>query len=55
LTKENSLDSITEQVKHRKALDLVIGSAEIRTEEIEGLDADKPAVGDSEQADNSAS
>ena len=40
LTKEGSLDSITEQVRHRKALDLVIASAEIRTEENEGLSAD---------------
>jgi hypothetical protein len=42
LTKENSLDSIREQVRHRKALDLVIASAEIRTEDIEGLGADEP-------------
>jgi trigger factor len=39
LTKEGSLDSITEQVRHRKALDLVIASAEIRIEEKEGLSA----------------
>jgi trigger factor len=44
LTKEGSLDSITEQVRHRKALDLVITSAEIRTEEKEGLSADEAAV-----------
>src|SRR5262245_5349338 len=37
LTKEGALDSIKEQVKHRKALDLVIASAEIQIEEIEGL------------------
>ena len=53
LTKENSLDSIREQVRHRKALDLVIGSAEIRTEEIEGLGADEPATGEGEQAGSS--
>ena len=41
LTKEGSLDSIAEQVRHRKALDLVIASAEIRTEEKEGLSADE--------------
>ena len=35
LTKDGRLDSIAEQVRHRKALDLVINSAEIRTEEIE--------------------
>jgi trigger factor len=46
LTKEGSLDSIREQVKHRKALDLVIASAEIRTEEIEGLGADEATTGD---------
>lgn len=45
LTKENSLDSIREQVKHRKALDLVIASAEIRTEDIESPGTDEGAVG----------
>ena len=45
LTKENTLDSIREQVKHRKALDLVIASAEIRTEEIEGTGTDEGASG----------
>jgi trigger factor len=44
LTKENALDSIREQVKHRKALDLVIASAEIRNEEIEGLGTDEPTT-----------
>ena len=45
LTKENSLDSIREQVKHRKALDLVIASAEIRIEDIEGPGTDEGAGG----------
>ena len=45
LTKENSLDSIREQVKHRKALDLVIASAEIRTEDIESPGTDEGAGG----------
>jgi len=45
LTKENSLDSIREQVKHRKALDLVIASAEIRTEDVEGPGTDEAAGG----------
>lgn len=45
LTKENTLDSIREQVKHRKALDLVIASAEIRTEEIKGTGTDEGASG----------
>jgi trigger factor len=45
LTKENTLDSIREQVKHRKALDLVIASAEIRTEDIEGTGTDEGASG----------
>lgn len=49
LTKEGSLDSIAEQVKHRKALDLVIASAEIRTEEKEALSADD-ATAEREQA-----
>ena len=44
LTKENSLDSIKEQIRNRKALDFVISSAEIRTEEIEGLGAEEAAV-----------
>jgi trigger factor len=37
LTKENALDTIKEQVKNHKALDVVIASANIRVEEIEGL------------------
>lgn len=37
LTKDGSLDSIREQVRNRKALDLVIASAEIQTEEKQGL------------------
>jgi trigger factor len=36
LTKEGALDSIKEQVRNRKALDLVIASANIRTEEVQG-------------------
>jgi trigger factor len=51
LTKENSLDSIREQVRHRKALDLVIASAEIRTEDIEGPGADEPATSEGGRAD----
>ena len=52
LTKENTLDSIRAQVRHRKALDLVINSAEIRTEEIEGLGNDKAVTSESEQAES---
>ena len=55
LTKENSLDSIREQVRHRKALDLVIASAEIRTEDIEGPHAEDSATGEGEPADDNAS
>ena len=51
LTKENTLDSIRSQVRHRKALDLVINSAEIRTEEIEGLGTDQAKTGESEQVE----
>jgi len=40
-TTEGSLDSITKQFRHRKALDFVIASAEIRTEEKEGLSANE--------------
>jgi hypothetical protein len=51
LTKEKALDSIKEQIRNRKALDFVISSAEIRTEEIEGLGAEEAAVsGDEGQA-----
>ncbi len=50
MTKEGSRDSITEQVRHRKALDLVIASAEIRTEEKEGLSVDD-ATAEREQAE----
>ena len=51
LTKENTLGSIKEQVRHRKALDLVIASAEIRTEEIEGLGADQATTGEGGRAE----
>ncbi|MFY9573645.1 MAG: hypothetical protein WAV20_19780, partial [Blastocatellia bacterium] len=37
LTKEGSMDSIREQVRNRKALDLVIDSADTRIEEVQGL------------------
>jgi trigger factor len=37
LTKENGLDSIKEQIENRKALDLVIASAQIREEEHTGV------------------
>jgi trigger factor len=51
LTKEGTLDSIREQVRNRKAVDLVIASAEIRTEEIEGLGVDEATTGEGGQAD----
>jgi trigger factor len=51
LTKEGTVDSIREQVRHRKALDLVIASAEIRTEDIEGLGVDETTPGEGERAD----
>lgn len=50
LTKEGSLDSIKEQVRNRKALDLVIASADTRIEEVEGLGGDEPAAGAGERA-----
>lgn len=43
LTKEGSLDSIREQVRNRKALDLVIASADTRIEEVAGLSGDATA------------
>lgn len=50
LTKEGSLASIKEQVRNRKALDLVIASADTRIEEVEGLGGDEPAAGAGERA-----
>jgi len=37
LTKEGALDRLREQVRNRKALDLVLESADIRIEEVEGV------------------
>ncbi|HYX71455.1 MAG TPA: hypothetical protein VE732_01685, partial [Nitrososphaera sp.] len=51
LTKEGTLDSIKEQVRNRKALDLVIASAEIRTEEVEGLGGENAKTGEGGQAE----
>lgn len=52
LTKEEALDSIKEQVRNRKALDLVISSADIRIEEVAGLGEQKAATGEkTEQAE----
>jgi trigger factor len=50
LTKEDAIDSIKGQVRHRKALDLVIASADIRTEEVEGLGAIESAASEGGQA-----
>jgi trigger factor len=49
LTKEEALDSIKEQVRHQKALDLVIASADLKTEEIEGLRAANAETGEPEE------
>ncbi|HKG21063.1 MAG TPA: trigger factor, partial [Blastocatellia bacterium] len=46
LTKDGAIDSIKEQVRNRKALDIVIASADLKTEEIEGLTKEEPASGD---------
>jgi trigger factor len=48
LTKEGALDSIKEQVRNRKALDLVLDSAENTIEEVEGLRGNASATGESE-------
>jgi trigger factor len=48
LTKEGALDSIKEQVRNRKALDLVLASAENNIEEVEGLRGNAPATSESE-------
>jgi trigger factor len=45
LTKEDALDTIKGQVRNRKALDLVIASADIRTEEVEGLNKENTDAG----------
>jgi trigger factor len=50
LTKEGSLDSIKEQVRNRKALDLVIASADTRIEEVEGLSGNELTAGAGERA-----
>ena len=46
LTKEGMLDSIKEQVRSRKALDLVIASADIKTEEVEKQSVETAETGD---------
>ncbi|MEK6299609.1 MAG: trigger factor [Acidobacteriota bacterium] len=50
LTKEGSLDSIREQVRNRKALDLVIDSAETRIEEVAGLNGEDVTADAGERA-----
>ncbi len=51
LTKEGGLDSIKEQIKHRKTIDLVIASADIKIEEVQGLgdENDEEDSGEDEQ------
>ncbi|HYP28358.1 MAG TPA: trigger factor [Blastocatellia bacterium] len=52
LTKDEAMDSIKEQVRNRKALDIVIASADIKTEEVEGLTREESASGEKgEQAE----
>ena len=56
LTKEDALDSIKEQVRHQKALDLVIASADLKTEEVEGLrDAAADQAGEGADTETSES
>jgi trigger factor len=50
LTKEEALDSIKEQVRQQKALDLVIASADLKTEEVEGLQTEEAATGEPQAA-----
>jgi trigger factor len=52
LTKENRLDSIKEQIEHRKALDLVVASADLTREEVAGPDS-ASNDGESGQAEES--
>ncbi len=49
LTRDESLDSIRFQIKNRKALDLVIDSADIQIEEVEGLDKINPPTSEAEK------
>jgi hypothetical protein len=51
LTKEGAIDSIKEQVRNRKALDLVLASAENKIEEIEGLRGSDAAADEGEPAE----
>lgn len=51
LTKEGALDSIKSQVRNRKALDLVIASAETEIVEVEGLSEADAATDEGEQAE----
>lgn len=46
LTKDDALDSIKEQIRNRKALDLVIASADTRIEEVAGSGGPDAAAGD---------
>lgn len=46
LTKDGAMDSIKEQVRNRKALDIVIASADLKTEEVEGLTREESASGE---------
>ena len=55
LTKEEALDSIKEQVRQQKALDLVIASADLKTEEVEGLRAAEAEPAAEAAADSDAS
>ena len=54
LTKENGLDSIKEQIENRKALDLVIASAQIREEEHSGVHETSEAEQGSADANSGA-
>jgi hypothetical protein len=40
------MDSIKEQVRNRKALDIVIASADLKTEEVEGLTREESTSGE---------
>lgn len=48
LTKEGGADSIRDQMRSRKALDFVIDAAHLKTEEVDGLEAD--AAGEEDEA-----
>lgn len=55
LTKEGAIDTIKDQIKTRKALDLVIASAQIETEEVAGVKQENNSESQEDQESKEAS